>query len=113
MNQNKIGLAWIKEQFILDDIKIDTECFSAKISSINKEDVQCHLYPESYRPKDTVVDHLKFALKYESLNLRCLSDLFKKPDVDKEIEKALILSPNSKYNGYVTVKCGIIYTKGV
>ncbi len=98
MNQNKIGLAWIKEQFILDSIKIDTECFTAKISSINKEDVQCHLYPESYRPKDTVVDQLKFALKYESLNLRCLSDLFKKPDIDKEIEKALILSPSSKYN---------------
>lgn len=98
MNPNKIGLAWIKEQFLLDGIKIETECFAAKIASINKDDVQCHLYPESYHPKNTAVEHLKFALKYEPLNLRCLSDLFKKSDIDKEIEQALASSPGSKYN---------------
>ena len=98
MYQNKIGLAWIKEHFNLDSTQIDTECFTAKISAINKKDEQSHIYPESYRPKDTVFDQLKFALKYESLNLQCLSDLFKKPGIDKEIEKALNLNPGGKYN---------------
>lgn len=94
---DKIGYAWLKEHFNLKFAQVEPECYSAKISSINKDDTQRHLYPETYRPKDAVADHFTFAMKYETLNLQCLSDLFKKSGVDKQIEQSLASSPGSKY----------------
>ncbi|MCL7421779.1 MAG: Fic family protein [Methylobacter sp.] len=97
MDKNKLGYAWLKECFNLEFIQVEPECFSEKIASIKQENAQRHLYPESYRPKDTTVDHFTFAMKYEALNLQCLAAVFQQLGVDEEIEHALALNPGGKY----------------
>lgn len=94
VSSNKLGYAWLIEHFSIQNQSLDVACCSAKISSINK-----NVYPVSYRPHgDTAIDHLIFALKYEPLNLSCLSSIFQQNTVKPEIEHALHISPTSKYN---------------
>ncbi|WP_305910337.1 Fic family protein (plasmid) [Methylomarinum sp. Ch1-1] len=97
MGENKLGYSWLKEHFNLEFIQVEPECYSEKISSIKQENTQSRLYPESYRSKDTTVDHFTFAMKYEALNLQCLAAVFQQSGVDEEIECALALNPGGKY----------------
>ena len=98
VSSNPLGYAWLIEHFSLPHQYLAVVCCSAKISSINKE-ASSQFYPVSYRPhNDTTVDHLTFALKYESLNLSCLTAVFRQKAVKSEIEQALHANPTSKYN---------------
>jgi Fic family protein len=96
ISSNQLGYAWLIEHFSFSHQYLDVVCSSAKISSVNKEN---SVYPVSYRPTiDTVVDHLTFAIKYESINLYCLTAVFWQKNVKPEIELALNTNPTSKYN---------------
>ncbi len=98
VSSNPLGYAWLIEHFSLPHQYLAVVCCSAKISCINKE-ASSQFYPVSYRPhNDTTVDYLTFALKYESLNLSCLTAVFLQKTVKSEIEQALHANPTSKYN---------------
>jgi Fic/DOC family len=53
-------------------------------------------YPASYRPDDTLIGHLKFALRYEPIQLGVLAATFKVCD-KREIEAWIKAEPNGAY----------------
>lgn len=67
---------------------------STKAKNVTKEGWR--IYSPSYRPADTLGDHLIFALKYEGLDLYLLKQVFLaagKPEITSLVEQM----PNSKY----------------
>lgn len=68
---------------------------SSKHTRYKKEDWE--IYTLRHRPKDTLKGHLKFALKYEGVDLSVLSALFKKVE-PKEIENWVKEEPVGQYS---------------
>lgn len=97
-SSKSLGYIWLIEHFSLPEQALSVTCYSSNASTINKE-ASSHFYPRHYRPRaDSIVGHLTFALKYEPLNLACLMEVFKQPALKCELEGALRVNPNSKYN---------------
>jgi hypothetical protein len=55
-----------------------------------------NVFPARYEPRDTLYDHLVFALKYEGINLLCFKKLFESID-ESEIMNWISASPQSQY----------------
>ncbi len=61
-----------------------------------KENIVEEIYPSKYQPRDTLGDHLEFALKYDGINLGILAALFKKIE-EKELVNYISSKPTGKY----------------
>jgi len=93
------GYNYLLERFNLNTIP---HCHSSFVTSvgIHRSKVQGafteDVYPCKYWPGDSVGDHLEFALKYDGVNLSCLSMIFNA--VDKiELREYIESSPTGKY----------------
>jgi hypothetical protein len=58
---------------------------------------QWHIFTPRHKPKDTLIGHLYFALKYEGVDLAVLNALFKNVDPE-EIKKAVLSEPTGRYS---------------
>lgn len=81
------GYEWLKRSYHLD---VDSPQPIAKIGGTKHPGHR--LFRPQYRPEETLVGHLSFALKHENLNLAILNALFRKLD-PKELELWLFENP--------------------
>lgn len=71
MTNSPIGQAWLRSTFALDVLAPAVESYAVAGSRRTQIDGtrSVEFYPMPYRPDDTVEAHLKFALRYEPLDL--------------------------------------------
>ncbi|MBP6985914.1 MAG: Fic family protein [Alphaproteobacteria bacterium] len=81
------------------DLRIPLPRHLFVISSQNKRysHNEWHIFPASYRPEDTIVSHLTFAMKYEGIDLTVLQALFSCMD-DEEIAAWVHREPSGRYS---------------
>jgi len=81
------GYEWLKRHYDLD---VDSPKPIAKVGGIKQPDHR--LFRSQYRPDDTLIGHLTFALKHENLNLGILATLFQRCD-SEELEQWVVANP--------------------
>ena len=66
-------------------------------TTVLENDIRREVYPESYRPAETLKDHLTFALKREEVHLEFLSRLFQRPGVKAALAAWIHAEPTGAY----------------
>ena len=95
-----LGYAWLVDQYRLPAMplmlrsRLESRVRGRKARSSGHETVQ--LFEPKYHPGETLVDQLRFTLKYEGVNLQVLALLFERTGAD-EISRWLESSPTSSY----------------
>ena len=81
------------------DLKVPTPDHLCAIGTKHKkyDYGRWHLFTPRHKPKDTLIGHLSFALKYEGVDLAVLNALFKKIDPE-EIQEIIISAPTGRYS---------------
>src|SRR5258708_18590296 len=95
----QIGYQWLSRRFSVTPVHpfaVQSEIGKTRLASTDS-DVHRQVYPEAYRPADTVSDHLTFALKYEGVHLEFLARLYSLPEVRRELEHWIAQEPTGAY----------------
>jgi len=94
------GYQWLIEQYRLNAMPLEQSCRIDSSVRARKEQDRGEgallLFSPTYRPADTLVEHLQFALRYEGVNLQVLALLFEVTG-EKELGEWLKASPTSAY----------------
>lgn len=104
---NAVGNLWLKEHFNLKQYNLSHQSY---IGNYDKIEVSAsgqvvRFFGPKYAPKkNTAIEHLEFALKYDDINLGLLKDVFKNL-LKKDLLTYIMLSPSGKYGR----KTGYLY----
>ena len=82
--RSNVGYGWLTEKHQLPVIDLWQKCYiDSAVRGRQEEDRGIHhsrLFESRYRPEESLVGHLQFALRYEGVNLQLLSLLFERID---------------------------------
>jgi len=97
----KIGYAYVIEKLQLAALPLPvTRVVTSAITGRRTRDHGGKAHEEfgnSYRPEPNLLAHLRFALRYEGLNLQVLSLLFETPDAPDVVLAALLAQPGGPF----------------
>jgi hypothetical protein len=97
----RIGYAYVIEKFQLAALPLPvTRVVTSALTGRRTRDHGGKAHEEfgnSYRPEPTLLAHLRFALRYEGLNLQVLSLLFETPDAPDVVLAALLAQPGGPF----------------
>ncbi len=93
-----IGYAWLKSTLLIKSEPLLTICLQGRENKtiVNDDGIEERYFGLKYVPDGILMEHLEFALKYETLNLSLLARIFQKiplPDLIETIKQ----KPNSIY----------------
>lgn len=94
-----IGYRWLSLTYSVDSVHpmaVESQIGRSRSTSRNG-DVRLEVYLESYRPLDSLSEHLAFAFKYEGIHLEFLARLFALDLAKKELEKWIASEPSGSY----------------
>jgi hypothetical protein len=93
-----VGYAYLIEQYALPALPLPIHRLIADTASARRKQQRggqsLELFPRSYEPDPTIIGHLRFALRYEGLNLEVLALLFERVG-GADIEAALREQPTA------------------
>lgn len=106
MNWDWIGYQWLSETYRVEPAQpfSVTSRIGKTRSTTTMDGIRTDIYPEPYRPKATLADHLSFALKYEGVHLEFLARLFS--SLPKDDMEAWV---NSEPSGQYARRAGFFY----
>jgi hypothetical protein len=98
--RSNVGYGWLTEKHQLPVIDLWQKCYiDSAVRGRQEEDRGSHhslLFESRYRPEESLVGHLQFALRYEGVNLQLLSLLFEGID-SAGLCEWITQSPTSAY----------------
>ncbi|VVO71540.1 hypothetical protein PS838_01318 [Pseudomonas fluorescens] len=92
---SSIGYLWLSHEYRIFPVQpfpISSEIGSRR-SSTQLGDLRNEIYPEVYRPKPNMSDHLAFALRYEGVHLEFLARLYALETVKEALEEWITREP--------------------
>ncbi|MCL6262067.1 Fic family protein [Craterilacuibacter sp. RT1T] len=102
-----IGYQWLAKAHDIDPVHpfaVQSTIGSSR-TTLLENDLRREVYPESYRPAETLKDQLTFALKHEEVHLEFLSRLFQRP----AIKEALTAWVHAEPTGAYARRAGFLY----
>lgn len=95
----EIGYQWLSLTYsvhVVHPLAVQSE-IGRNRSTSSDGDIRFEVYPESYRPLDTLSEQLAFAFKYEGIHLEFLARLFSQALVKQELEQWIAREPTGSY----------------
>lgn len=99
MSDRKIGQAWIVETYdpACPVPAVTSVCGPGARRTIIENGRTIEKYGPAYAPEDTLVGHLRFALRYEPVDTGVLATVFRQENVGDQIAQWVRSEPNGSY----------------
>ncbi|TIC80348.1 Fic family protein [Crenobacter intestini] len=94
-----IGYQWLAKAYNIDPVHpfAVQSTIGGSRTTVLEHDRRREVYPESYRPAETLKDQLTFALKHEEVHLEFLSRLFRRSAVKQALTAWIQSEPTGTY----------------
>ena len=95
----RIGYQWLSHTYGVHPVHpftVQSEIGRSRSTSMH-DGIRREVYPENYRPRPTLREHLTFAFKHEGVHLEFLVRLYQLPEAGAELEQWISDEPTGAY----------------